>query len=206
MPRVRALASFGLALVGFVLAPLTLVLGLLSLDFSRRLPVEPYQDGVTAVYLDRPYRNETPDPGFAGLRIVRLPRHLRFDVALELSEPARVLRLLSDEHDNAPFADWEPVPALVRVPGRSCVLTRAVAKELLPGLHPLPPGGPVAAAPLLVASAGEVAATTTSTWNKLTPGNGALELVLRNKRKLATLALLYVGWCVALARLFERRS
>jgi hypothetical protein len=194
MSRVRAL-------VGFVLAPLALVLGLFSLDFPLRLPVEPYQDGITAVYLDRPYRNETPDPALAGLRIVRLPRHLRFAVALELSEPARVLRLLSDENDNAPFAGWEAVPALVHVPGRSAVLTRAVAKDLPPGVHSVPPGGPVAAAPLLVAGGGEIAATTTSAWNKLTPGNGPLERVLRNKRKLAALALLYLGWCFAFARL-----
>jgi hypothetical protein len=188
------------AFVLFVLAPLALAAGLLSLDLPRGLPVEPYQDGVTPVFRDRDYVNESPDPALTGLRIVRVPRHLRFPVELELAEPARVLRLLSDENDNGPFADWEPVPALVNVPGRSCVLTRAVAKDLPPGVHALAPGGPVAAAPLLVAGGGAVRATTTHAWNQLTPGESPLDLVLRNERKLAALGLAWAGWCFVLWR------
>ncbi len=194
------------AFAGFVLAPLAFAAGLLSVDLPRGLPVEPYQDGVTPVFRDRAYVNESPDPGLDGLRIVRIPRHLRFPIELELAEPARVLRFLSDENDNAPFADWEPLPALVNVPGRSCVLTRAVAKEFPPGVHALAPGGPVAAAPLLLAGGGAVRATTTHTWNKLAPGQGVLDRVLRNERKLAGLGLAWAGWCFLLWRLFARRD
>lgn len=191
-------------LLWFVLLPVALASGLLSLDFPLALPVEPYADGVTPVYRDRPYANSAPDPALAGQRIVRLPRHLRFEVELELAEPLRVLRLLSDENDNAPFADWEPLDARVYVDGRSCVLTRAVAKRLGPGVQRLPPGGPVAAAPLLVAGEGEIRARTTSAWNKLTPGAGPLDFALRNKKKLAGLALAYAGWCFGLWRLRRR--
>jgi hypothetical protein len=182
-------------LLWFVLLPVALVTGLLSVDFPLALPVEPYADGVTPVYLDRAYVNSAPAPALAGQRIVRLPRHLRFEVELELAGPAQVMRLLSDEHDAGPFAGWEALDARPNVEGRSCVLTRAVAKRLAAGVHRLPPGGPVAAAPLLVAGAGEVRARTTSAWNKLTPGSGPLDFAMRNKRKLAGLALAYAGWC-----------
>jgi hypothetical protein len=191
-------------LLWFVLLPAALVTGLFSLDFPLALPVEPYADGVTPVYLDRPYVNAAPDPALAGLRIVRLPRHLRFEVEIELAEPARAMRLLTEENDNAPFAGWESADVHVDVDGRSCVLTRAVAKDLPPGVHRLPPGGPVAAAPLLLAGGGEVRARSTRAWNKLTPGSGPRELVIWNKRKLGLLALAYAGWCWALRRLRQR--
>ena len=188
-------------LLWFVLLPVALVAAVHSLDFPLALPVEPYADGVTPVYLDRPYVNATPDPALAGLRIVRLPRHLRFEVELELAAPGRALRLLGDENDAAPFAGWERVDARVHVEGRSCVLTRAVAKPLAPGVHRLPPGGPVAAEPLLVAAEGEIRARTTRGWNKLTPGAGPLDFVARNETKLGLLALAWAGWCGTLWRL-----
>jgi hypothetical protein len=191
-------------LLWFVLLPVALVTGLHALDFPLALPVEPYADGETPVYLDRPYLNAAPAPALAGQRIVRLPRHLRFEVELELPAPARVMRLLSEENDNAPFAGWEPLDARIRVDGRSCVLTRAVAKRLAAGVHRLPPGGPVAAAPLLVAGEGEIRARTTSAWNKLTPGAGPLDFAMRNKRKLGLLVLAYAGWCWGLWRLRRR--
>jgi hypothetical protein len=191
-------------LLWFVLLPVVLVTGGLSLDFPLALPVEPYADGETPVYLDRPYLNAAPAAALAGQRIVRLPRHLRFDVELALAEPAQVARLLSDEHDAAPFAGWEPLDARIRVNGRSCVLTRAVAKRLAAGVHRLPPGGPVASAPLLVAGEGEVRARTTSAWNKLTPGAGPLDFAMRNKRKLGLLALGWAAWCGLLLRLRAR--
>jgi len=194
-------------LFGFVLTPFALGLGLVSVDVPRSLPVEPYADGVTPVYLDRPYVNAAPVQALEGQRIVRLPRHLRFDVELELAAPAQALRLTSEENDNAVFAGWEPVDALpVNVPGRSCALTRAVARSLAPGVHRLPPGGPAASAPLLVASDAAIEARTTSAWNKLTPGSGPLDFALRNKRKLAGLVLAWGGWCVVLLRWRARRE
>jgi hypothetical protein len=180
----------------FVLAPLVLAAVVLTLDFSRTLPVEPYTDGVSPVYIGRAYRNDPPEPALAGYRVVPVPRHLRYDVVLELSQPGRVLRLLSEKNDNAVFDGWERMDALrVNVFGRTCVLTRAVGKDFAPGVHHLAPGGPVAAAPVLVASAGEVRARTTSTWNKLTPARDPVRFVMSNKRKLATLALAYASWC-----------
>ena len=199
MTRIRALFTF-------VLVPLALVAAVHSLELWRTLAVEPYQDGATPVYLDRPYVNTAPAAALAGQRIVRLPRHLLFDVELELSGPARVMRLLSDANDNTRFADWEPLAALrVNVPGRSCVLTRAVVKGLAPGRHRLAPGGPIATAPLLVASDGEIRARSRTNWNKLTPASDPQEFVTRNGSKLAGLALTYAGYCWALLRWRTRR-
>jgi hypothetical protein len=190
-----------------LIVPIAIVGVAISLDFEQALPVDPYQDGVTPLYLDRPYANAVSNPALAAQRVVPVPRHLRFEVELELSAPAQVTRLLSDENDNAAFAAWERDDALrVAVPGRSCTLTRAVVRSFGPGTVRLPPGGPVAAAPILVASEGEIVARTTSSWNKLTPApDGApLGFVMRNKRKLLGLAVAYGSYLWLLLR--QRRT
>ena len=190
-------------LVWLVIVPAVLVGALISLDLPLTLPVVPYVDGATALYLDRPYTNSLSNPALAGQRVVPVPRHLSFEVELELSAPAQVTRLLCERDDHTTFADWERVDALrIAVPGRSCSLTRAVTRGFGPGAVRLAPGGAVAAAPILVASAGEVRARTLQAWNKLTPApdGSPLGLVLGNKRKLAGLALAYAGYAYALRR------
>ena len=118
-----------------VIAPAVLVGAVLSLDLPLALPVAPYRDGVTALYLDRPYANTAQNPGLGSRRVVQVPRHLRFEVELELSAPAEVTRLLCDRNDNSSFAAFEPDAALrVAVPGRSCTLTRAVTRSFPPGM------------------------------------------------------------------------
>ena len=185
----------------YLCVPAVLVGALISLDLSRSLPVVAYQDGTTALYLDRPYANSVSNPALVGQRVVPVPRHLRFEVELELSAPARVTRLLSDANDNGAFAAWEPAEALrIDVPGRSCTLSRAVSRSFEAGRVRLAPGGPKAAAPILIASTGGVRARTTQEWNKLTPARG-LGFVTSNKRKLGGLLLAYAGWGLALRRL-----
>jgi hypothetical protein len=193
----------------FLIVPVLFAGSAISLDFPMKLPVDPYQDGVTSLYLDRPYANTVSNPALTGQRVVRLPRHLRFDVELELSARAKVIRLLSDENENAAFADWERDDALrVAVPGRSCSLTRAVVRSFGPGTARLPAGGPVAAAPILVASDGEIVARSTGSWNKLTPApdGNPVDFVMRNKRKLSGLALAYGIYAGALLRRRRARS
>jgi hypothetical protein len=72
----------------------------------------------------------------------------------------------------------------------------------------LPAGGPVAAAPILVAGEGEVRARTTHSWNKLTPApdGNPVEFVMRNKRKLFGLALAYGVYACLLRRRRTARS
>jgi len=193
----------------FVIVPAVLVGAAVSLDLPMELPVAPYQDGVTALYLDRPYANAVSNPALEGQRGVPVPRHLRFEVELELSAPAQVTRLLSDENENAVFVDWERADALhIAVPGRSCTLTRAVVRSFEPGTARLPAGGPIAAAPILVASEGEVRARTTHSWNKLTPApdGNPVGFVMRNKRKLSGLALGYGIYAFLLRRRRTARS
>lgn len=188
-------------LLWLLLVPAVLAGALLSVELPRELPVLSYEDGKTPLYLDRPYANAHANAALAGQRVVPIPRHLRFEVVLELEAPARVTRLLSDENDNRAFEGWTPETALrIEVPGRSSELTRAVVRDFPAGTVRLAPGGPVAAAPILVASEGALRARTTQGWNKLTPGPG-LDLVLGNKTKLAALALAWGAWVALVKRL-----
>jgi len=162
---------------------------------------------VTPLFLDRPYVDTERNPGLEGLRVVRLPRHLRFDVELRVSEPAALVRFLSDENDNRAFANWERADDLrVNVPGRGCALTRAVRRRMAPGFAQLPAGGPCSASPLLVSTEGDVSARTVHSWNKLVrPTRGGWsEFVVGNARKLAGLALAYLVYCWLLGRRARR--
>ncbi|MGH7288212.1 MAG: hypothetical protein ACREI8_09380 [Myxococcota bacterium] len=190
-------------LFGFVALPALALWAVLSVDLPQPLAAEAYTDGVTSLFLDRPYVNTERNAGLAGHRVVRLPRHLRFDVELRVSEPAQLVRFLSDENDNRVFGDWQPADSLrVTVPGRSCVLTRAVTRQIGPGSVRLPAGGPVSSAPLLIATQGEVAARTLRSWNKLLPARegGWLGFLAGNRNKLIALAVAYGLYAAALRR------
>jgi len=193
-------------LLGYVVVPTALIWAVTSLDLPLPLAAEPYAEGTTPLFLDRGYVDTQRDSGLAGYRVIRIPRHLRFEIELTLSQPATLVRLLTDRNDNRVFADWEPAPGVrVNVPGRSCSLTRAVERRVGPGSLRLPPGGPVTASPLLIATAGEFSARTLRSINKLLPGRkgGWTGILSSNRRKLAALAAGWVAWAVLL-RLFLR--
>ncbi len=190
-------------LFGFVGLPALALWAALSVDLPQPLTAEAYTDGSTPLFLDRPYVNRERNGSLATYRVVPLPRHLRFDVELRVSEPAQLVRFLSDENDNRVFGDWQPAESLrVNVPGRSCVLTRAVTRQIGPGSVRLPAGGPVSSAPLLIATQGEVAARTLRPWNKLLTARegGWLGFLAGNRNKLGALALAYAAYAVALRR------
>lgn len=188
-------------LIGFVLVPAGLAWLATKLDIPLPLEAEPYQEGVTSLFLDRHYVDTRVDSGLTGHHVVRIPRHLRFEIELELSEPAELVRLLTDKNDKGVFADWEPADGVqVHVPGRSCVLTRAVRRRVGSGSFRLPPGGPATASPLLIATAGNVSARTLRSTNKLfAPRKGGWTRFLSgNRNKLAALALGWLAWVWAL--------
>jgi hypothetical protein len=188
-------------LVGFVAVPAALAWIATRLDLPLRLEAEPYEEGETSLFLDRRYVDTRIDTGLARHRVIRIPRHLRFEIQLELSEPAELVRLLTDRNDNRVFADWEPADDVqVHVPGRSCVLNRAVRRRVAAGSVRLPPGGPVTASPLLVATAGEVSARTLRSINKLLRGKatGWRGFLASNRNKLIALALAWLVYASAL--------
>jgi hypothetical protein len=188
-------------LVGFVVAPGALAWIATRLDLPLRLEAEPYQEGVTSLFSDRRYVDTQIDSGLARHRVVRIPRHLRFEIQLELAEPAELVRLLADENDNRIFSDWEPADGVqVHVPGRSCALTRAVRRRVGAGSFRLAPGGPVAASPLLILTAGTVSARSVRASNKLMRGkaHGWLGFLASNRNKLIALALAWLVYASAL--------
>src|SRR5262245_50417499 len=152
----------------YVLLPVAIMLLVTSVQIPRPLRIVDYEDGTTSLYLHRPYVNELAGSLPRPMRLVLLPRHLHAPVALQCTEPCEVYRLLAEGNDNAPFADWESTGIRVQVPGRSCALTQVVRKEFAPGSYELPPGGPLAASPVLVRTGGQISARTIRSDNRFT--------------------------------------
>jgi len=191
----------------FALLPAALGWGATRLELRQTLGVEDYSDGRTPLFSDRPYLNAASHQDLRGFRVVRLPRHLRFEVELSLSESASIVRLLCDRNDNRAFAEWEPLTqAEVDVGGRSCSLRRAVTQRLEPGEHRLPAGGPICSSPLLVATQGRLEARTRSSLNKFVVGDrrGWLAAIGSNKWKVLAAAGAYLAYCWLLRRLLRR--
>jgi len=198
-----------LRLLAFVILPVAAGWGITRIDLPLPLAVKAYEDGRGKLFSDRPYVNAAADPGLTGFKVVPIPRHLRFDIELSVSEPARIVRLLCDRNDNGAFADWEPLRGFAfDVPGRSCTLRNAVVKSFAAGSYRLPPAGPVCSSPLLIASAGRIEARTIRALNKLVSyeGEGWRAFLAVNARKLLAGTGAYVGYCLVLGWLMRRRS
>lgn len=190
-----------------LLLPAAIGWGLTQINLPLILSVESYEDGRTPLFSDRPYANAAAHAGLHGFRVVRLPRHLRYDVELSLSGQASLVRLLCDRNDNRALSDWEPLGQFaVEVPGRSCTLTSAVAKRVGAGLHRLPAGGPICSSPLLVATEGRIEARSVRSSNKfvLNEKGSVGAFLADNGRKLLALAGAYLAYCWTYCWLFRR--
>lgn len=141
---------------------------LLFMPIKREpLPIADYA-AKKPLYSDRDYANTLATPLPAGTKVVPIARHREQPIWLTASGPVTIFRMIGDdkENDNSVFADHQELDAKVSVVGQSCTLTRLIKLDLPAGEHCLPPGGPVAAAPLLFAGDAEV--TAESRWTLLT--------------------------------------
>ena len=192
----------------FLLVPVTVGWGVTRIDLPLALAVEAYEDGRAPLFSDRPYVNAAAHPGLQGFQVVRLPRHLRSQVELSVSDQASIVRLLCDRNDNRALSDWEPLTQVeVDVPGRSCSLRSAVAKRVGPGVHRLPAGGPICSSPVLVATEGRIEARSIRSLNKFVVSGKRdwMAFIRDNKWKLLAAAGAYLAYCSLLRRLLVRR-
>ena len=139
-------------LLWYGLMPGMLVLVGSSLPLPRQLEIVAYAGDRVSVYSNRNYVNTLGHAALLGLEIVRLPRHHQHDIRLRSETPLVAYRFLCDRNQNASFDDWRREPVEVFVKGNSCTFREVVSRELPAGEHRLTPGGPKAAAPLLVRS------------------------------------------------------
>jgi hypothetical protein len=116
-----------------------------------------YAPGV-ALYRDRDYATSTESPLLRGAKVILIRRHRHEPIRLVTESPMVVYRMLSRANDNSVFADHRDMAVPVRVEGLSCRMDRLVSRSYPAGAHDLESGGPVAASPLLVRTAGPLRA------------------------------------------------
>lgn len=186
----RALAT-ALALYGLVPAA---IVALATLpDFDTTLRTVAYVDGATPLFADRPYVNTARHAALDGLVLLPVPRHARYPIELEVTQPLTVYRLLAEVNDNTPFTDWEPVPGAVEVVGGTATHTRIVRRRFPAGALALAAGGPYSSNPVLLdTQENGLTAATAKSQNKLVKDQRGWATFFRgNRRKLAAIALFF---------------
>ena len=118
------------------------------------LEIESYRG---RVYSDRNYSTSVSIPEFSGLKVVLIPRHIKYDINLSnLSEGTTIFRMLSDKNDNSGFYLWEKADIAAEVKGQTCTLTSIVKKKIDTNQISLSSGGPLASSPIIVLNTGDM--------------------------------------------------
>lgn len=131
---------------------------LLSPHFSEPIEVVDYQKDAP-LYADRDYANSAETPVLEDAKVVLIERHRSDPIWIETDSDITVFRMLTPVNDNTDFLSHDEVDADIHVKGLSCTMEKLVKLELEAGTHTLPPGGPVAASPLLIVSDAEFEAS-----------------------------------------------
>ncbi len=165
------------------------------------LPMKDYSANVPA-FSDRCYVNEIPARELNHLKIVSLPRHFSKNIHIQSATPFTAFRFLSDVNDNSPFSSWhksDSIPILIR--GRSADFQTLASKFFPAGTYVLPPGGPVAASPLLFHIPAGHTIKTRYYKNVLFPGG-----IRYNHTRMALYLLLFINYAQLLYKFLIRRN
>ena len=191
----------------YLLLPCTLAFLATIPDIPLSLDVQPYVDGQTPLYSDRPYVNDLVGGQFDSTRLVQLPRHQMSALTVECKSSCTVYRFLCEENDNTRFSDWETTGIRIHVPRGAGTLTSVISKDFGPGTYKLSSGGPRTSSPILVRSEGQVSASGVSSRNKIISSNeagGFIAFFRVNLLKLGAVCLLVIANFFLVRRLFER--
>ncbi len=100
--------------------------------------IKRYEPG-EPVFSDRPYYDHIKDERLNGLFLVKIPRHLSFDIVLKLFNDTTVYRAICDDNPKD-FSAWIKTNIVMTLGGNSCVNLKIVKKAFKKGTHFLKPG------------------------------------------------------------------
>lgn len=178
-------------------APFVVIGLLLSHVSSIPVRILPYSHG-DPVYSNRAYANTLQVDDLKGAQIVPIDRHLKKDIAIDATNAFIVYRLITPDNDNEVFDGWEELDVAIKVIGGSCTMRSIVTKGLPKGRHYLPPGGPIAASPILLRSDGVISA-------RLVEPLIDRKMLRWRKRQIAFLLLAISIYEYVLLRLYRKR-
>jgi hypothetical protein len=101
------------------------------------------------VFSDRPYYDHIKDDRLNGLFLVKIPRHLSFDIVLKLDKDTTVYRAICDDNRND-FSSWIKTNIIMTLGGQSCINLKIVKKVFQKGTHFLKPGGDLTSSPVFL--------------------------------------------------------
>ncbi len=101
--------------------------------------IKRYEPG-EPIFSDRPYYDHIKDEKLNGLFLVKIPRHLSFNIVLNLSKDTTVYRAVCNEYLKD-FGAWEKTDIIMAMGGQTCVNFKVVKKNFKKGTYFFKPGG-----------------------------------------------------------------
>jgi len=145
---------------------LTIIFSFFYCDFSdAKNTVDPINEKIVAyqmspfsikryepgepVFSDRPYYDHIKDERLNDLFLVKIPRHLSFDIILKLFKDTTVYRAICDDN-RKDFSAWIKTDIIMTLGGQSCNNLKIVKKVFQKGTHFLKPGRDLTSSPVFL--------------------------------------------------------
>jgi len=102
------------------------------------------------IWSDRIYYNHKNDIKLLKFYLIRIKRHQKQDIKIEIKEDLTIYRPICEKNDNSQYKNWEKVDFEIAIIGGTCAHKKIVKKKFKKGYISLSSGGPIASDPIFV--------------------------------------------------------
>ena len=102
------------------------------------------------IWADRIYYNHKNDIKLLKFYLIRIKRHQKQDIKIEIKEDLIIYRPICEKNDNSNYKNWEKVDFEIAIIGGTCAHKKIVKKKFKKGYISLSSGGPIASDPIFV--------------------------------------------------------
>jgi len=99
---------------------------------------------------DRIYYNHKNDIKLLKFYLIRIYRHQKQDIKIEIKEDFIIYRPICEKNDNSNYNDLKKVDFEIAIIGGNCVHKKIVKKKFKKGYISLSSGGPIASDPIFI--------------------------------------------------------